>query len=98
MCANTKILELEYKKLKVNGKLAIKCFPPVQGGNPYYVDVSEGVIEVEPRKHLYNMTDNRSTLQKIGDWGEKCFSGKNDEGGSDYHCLLDIARDRKSVV
>jgi hypothetical protein len=90
MCANTNILE--YKKLPVKGKLVMKCYPVTSDNtNPYYIDVSEGIIELEPRKHLYTMSDNRRILEKIGDWGERCFSGKNEGGESDYHCLLDVA-------
>jgi hypothetical protein len=33
----------------------------------------------------------RQIQQKIGDWGKGCFTGINDEGKTDFHCLLDVA-------
>jgi hypothetical protein len=90
MCSKREVYEGEKVTIN-NAKLAIMCHPPVKGGSPYYVDITTGTVVVKPKEHLFSSTDMRQIQQKIGDWGKGCFTGVNDEGKTDWHCLLDVA-------
>jgi hypothetical protein len=90
MCSKTQVYGEKNVTIN-NAKLAVKCFPPVKGGQPYYIEVSTGTVKVNPKEYLFSSTDMRQIQQQLFDWGKKCFTGINDEGKSDWHCLLDVA-------
>jgi hypothetical protein len=92
-CCNTNILE--YQKLEVKGKLYLKCLRPNsevsnQSSDYRYEYVKDGIVTVEPKKHMFKVEDNRYLVEKVGDYFKNCFTCTSGEGETDCHCLLDM--------
>lgn len=97
-CANPKSYR-EYDNIDVNANVGFKCWSKQKSEGerssgaikPYFKVLYKESVSVTPRKFLFQTADVRSSLTKFGDWTKSCFTGTNEEGEKDFHCLLDVA-------